>query len=109
MPQAHISSQPNQDSQHLGLVTNAITTVSVPSSEVNKVAVQNSEATQQQLIAAAMASLSTSIPNAGIISQQTSPQTSSGNNSISASIARSIYQGKIKDCHNYPSIFYLSH
>ena len=96
MPQAHISSRPNQDSQNLGLTTNSITTVSLPSSDVNKVALQNSETTQQQqLIAAAMASLSTSIPNASVMPQQAPPHNNSGNKSISASIARSIYQGKL--------------
>ena len=104
MPQAHISSQPNiQDSQNIGIVSGAAISTPVPvlNSDGSKILVQNTtdvatHQQQQQLIAAAMASLSSSIPTAaGIVSQQTSPHNNPGNKLISASLANSIYQGKI--------------
>ena len=99
MPQAHISSQNHQrqESQHVGLVTNAISTVPTPGSENQAVPVQSSEAIpqQQQLIASAMASLSTTIPSTEAISPQTVSEEHLRNKSISPSIPGSIFQGNI--------------
>ena len=99
IPQAHLSSQLNPDPKEVGVVTNTTTTLPVSSSEALAVSVQNSDPTnhqqQKQLIAAAMASMSTSIPNAVMGSQQASPSTLPGNKSAPATMANSIYQGKI--------------
>lgn len=109
IPQAHLSSQNHhrQESQHVGLITNAIPTIPTSGSENHAVPVQNSEATpqQQQLIAAAMASLATSIPNTDVVSQQTVSEDHAGNKSMSSSIAGSIYQGKIQYNQTYSPHF----
>ena len=89
----NISSQNSHETQQL--VTNTVATIPVSGNGeelAHAISVQTPEAAQQQLIAAAMASLSTAIPSGSISTPQT---LNHPNKAISAANGNSVYQGKI--------------
>ena len=97
----NISSQNNHETQQL--VTNVVATIPVSGNGEelpHAISVQTPEAAQQQLIAAAMASLSTAIPSGSISTPQTMNHPTKA---ISTANGNSVYQGKIY-CHNFYSI-----